>query len=172
MDFPRIDSALEACRIHLKVLNETDEALAVEVETHIVSALVVLIVSEYEVFIEDAFGKRSDQCGDTHVANYVHSQLAKRFRSPDLSKVNDVLKSFGQDYRKSFFTDVENTPEHAAWDNIMRARHAIVHRQGSMNLTFLELTKSYDQTKIVIDKLVRTLGCETDAISSNFVSGA
>ena len=158
MDFPRIDSALETCQRHLAALNETDEALAVELESHIVSALVVLIVSEYEVFIEDAFGKRSDQCGDPHVANYVRSQLAKRFRSPDLSKVTNVLKSFGQDYRESFFTDVENTPEHAAWDNIIRARHAIVHRQGSMNLTFRELTKSYDHTKVVIDKLVLTLG--------------
>ena len=158
MDFPRIDSAIETCRKHLTSLNEAYVAGSVELESHLVAAITVLIVSEYETFIEHSFGQRGDRCGDPHVANYVRSQLARRFRSPDLSKVNEVLKCFGQDYREKFFADVENTPGHAAWDNIMRARHFIVHRQGAMNLTFRELSESYDRTKEVMEKLVLTLG--------------
>jgi len=158
MEFPRIDSAIETCRRHLASLNKTDAADTVELESHLVAAMTVLIVSEYETFIEGSFGQRGDRCGDPHVANYVRSQLARRFRSPDLGKVNDVLGCFGQDYRDSFFKDVQNTPEHAAWDNIMRARHFIVHRQGAMNLTFRELRESYDRTKAVMERLVQTLG--------------
>jgi len=157
MEFPRIDSALKTCEKHLASLNESNEALTVELESHLVAAMTVLIVSEYENFIESLFSERGDRCGDPHVANYVRSQLSRRFRSPDLRKVTDVLKSFGQDYRENFFKDVENTPEHAAWDNIMRARHAIVHRQGTMNLTFRELRESYERTKEVLKRLVQTL---------------
>ena len=158
MEFPRIDSALETCRKHLASLKEADAAVAIELESYLVGSMTVLIVSEYETFIENAFGQRGDRCGDPHVANYVRSQLARRFRSPDLHKINEVLGFFGQDYREMFFRDVENTPEHAAWDNMIRARHAIVHRQGTMNLTFRELQDSYDRSKAVIAKLLQTLG--------------
>jgi len=157
MEFPRIDSALETCRRHLDSLNETDVGLAVELENHLVAAMTVLIVSECEVFIEELFGKRGDRCGDTPVARYVRSQLTRRFRSPDLGKVNEVLSWFGQDYRNEFFGNLENTPEHAAWDNLMRARHFIVHRQGAMNLTFRELSESYQRTTSVLERLARAL---------------
>jgi hypothetical protein len=157
MEFPRIDSALETCRRHLASLGEVEASVAVELESHLVAAMTLLIVSEYETFIEDAFGKRGDRCGDLHVANYVRSQLTQRFRSPDLGKVNKILGCFGEDYLQSFFKDIENTREHAAWDNIMRARHAIVHRQGVINLTFRELRDSYDRTKVVMERLVRAL---------------
>lgn len=157
MDFPRIDSALKTCEEHLATL-DLGGPITVELESHLVAAMTILIVSEYEDFIEASFVKRADRCGDGHVANYVRSQLARRFRSPDLGKVNDVLGYFGQDYRESFAGAVENTPEHAAWDNIMRARHAVVHKQGSLNLTFRELKQSYEQTRAVIDRLVQTLG--------------
>lgn len=157
MDFPRVESALRTCEIHLATL-DLGQPSAVELESYLVSAMTVLIVSEYEDFIEGAFGKRAQRCGDPHVANYVQSQLVRRFRSPDLGKVNEILGYFGQDYRQTFSGAVENTAERAAWDNIMRARHAIVHKQGAINLTFRELKNSYEQTKTVIDRLVKTLG--------------
>jgi hypothetical protein len=158
MELRRIDSALRTCEEHLASLNESQEALRVEVETHLVAAMTLLIVSEYEIFIESSFSQRAGRCGDSYVANYVRSQLSKRFRSPDLWKVNEALSCFGRDYRDGFFKDLENTPEHAAWDNIMRARHAIVHRQGAMNLTFRELKESYGRTKVILRRLVQTLG--------------
>ena len=119
--------------------------------------MTLLIVSEYEGFIEELFGKRGDRCGDIHVARYVRSQLKRRFRSPDLAKVNDVLSCFGDGYRRDFFTDLENTPEHSAWDNLIQARHNIVHGGGNSSLTFRELTESYQRTKSIPDRLVQTL---------------
>ena len=157
MDFPRIDSALDTCRRHLASLTETDAGLAAELESHLVAAMTVLIVSEYEVFIEELFGKRGDRCRDSPVARYVRSQLARRFRSPDLGKVNDVLDCFGREYRDRFFVDLENTADHAAWDNLMRARHSVVHRQGTMNLTLRELSESYPRTRAVLERLVQAL---------------
>lgn len=157
MDFPRIDSAMETCSLHLTTLAGLNPAVLAELERHLVAALTVLIVSEYEAFIEDSFGRRADRCGDPHVARYVRSQMARRFRSPDLTKVNDVLLLFGRDYRDSFFQEIENTQEHLAWDNIMRARHSIVHGQGAMNLTLRELRVSYARTRTVLERLVATL---------------
>lgn len=157
MDFPRIDSALENCEAHLKSI-DVPEPLLVELESYLVSAMTALIVAEYEQFIETLFSRRGDLCGDNHVANFVRSQIARKFRSPDLGKLNETLGWFGQDYRTNFSRANENTPEHAAWDNIMKARHAVVHRQGTINLTLRELRVSYALTKNVLDRLVLTLG--------------
>ena len=158
MEFPRIASALVTCRKHIASLNDADAAVAVEIESHLVAAMTLLIVSEYEAFIEGAFCRRAERCGDLHVTNYVRSQLSQRFRSPRIGKVSEALGHFGKDYKETFLMDVENTPKSAAWDNIINARHAIVHGSGTMNLTFRELEESYNQTKTVIEKLLRTLG--------------
>jgi len=158
MKFLRIDSALETCRRHLASLSETDAALAAELENHLVAAMTVLIVSEYEIFIEGLFGERGDRCGDTPVARYLRSHLTRQFRSPDLAKINRALAYFGKDYRDGFFIDLQNTREHAAWDNLIRARHYVVHREGNMNLTFRELDESYRRTRSVLERLVEVLG--------------
>jgi len=122
--------------------------------------MVVLIVSEYEVLIEDMFAERALQCGDPHVAQYVKSTIAKKFRSPDLGKITSILGQFGGDYRKTFSETILDTEYHAAWDNIMTARHAVVHKNGTLNVTFNELVNSYPKTQFVLFKLRETLGLE------------
>jgi len=155
--FPRIDAALGACGKQIAALDPAD-ADSLEIETGLLSHLIVLVVSEYEVFLEGAFGIRADRCGDPHVASYVRNQLERRFRSPDLGKVNETLGAFGSVYVAAFRAAVENTPEHAAWDNLIRARHAIVHRQGTLNMTFREFTSAYPSSVRVIDHLLASLG--------------
>jgi len=58
----------------------------------------------------------------------------------------------------SFLDNIENSPEHAAWDSLMKARHAVVHKQGSLNLTFGELCQKYPLTKSIISKVENVLG--------------
>lgn len=43
--------------------------------------------------------------------------------------------------------NIENLLEHAAWDSLMKARHAVEHKKGSLNLTFGELIQKYLLTK-------------------------
>jgi hypothetical protein len=156
MPFLKIDSALSTCKSHLDSLDSTDPSRA-EIEAHMVSALVVLIVSEYEELIERMFAERADRSGDKRLAQYVRATIAKGFRSPDLSKITKTLGQFGADYKESFSNVILDTEQHAAWDNIMKARHAVVHKSGTLNITLAELLLTYPRTKVVLAELKKTL---------------
>lgn len=157
MPFLKIENALATSKLHMESLS-VDYQSRDEIETYLVSALVLLIISEYEELIERLFTQRAALCGDPYVCQYVQSSLAQRFRSPDLGKIIEILGKFSGDYKDNFTKRVLNTEYHSAWDNIMRARHAIVHKRGPINITFPELSLSYPKTKTVIDELKRTLG--------------
>jgi len=157
MPFSKIESAFNTCKSHLDSLGIADPSTA-EIEAHIVSALLVLIVSEYEELIEKMFVERAGRSGDMHLAQYVRRTIARKFRSPDLTKITETLGQFGEDYRLHFSDIILNTENHAAWDNIMRGRHAVVHKSGSLNITFRELLSTYPKTKEVLSALRGTLG--------------
>lgn len=157
MSFLRIESVLNTCKAHLNSLDSANPNSA-EIEAQIVSSLIILIVSEYEELIERMFVDRATLCGDAHVACYVRTTISRRFRSPDLKKITETLDQFGRDYRKDFSDRILDTEYHAAWDNIMRARHAVVHKTGTLNITFSELLTTYPKTKTVISELKNTLG--------------
>lgn len=158
MNFPRIEAALATCEAHLAELKD-DDPRAIEIESHLVASLVLVIVSEYEQAIEQLFASRATKCGDTHVINYINRQIAEKFRSPDMSKINETLGRFGTDYKAAFLGHVENTALHAAWDKVLLARHAVVHKKGALNLTFRELKQAYPETLVFIEKLSEVLGC-------------
>ncbi len=157
MDFPRIEQALKISDEHLSSLTVSDATKA-EIESYFVSALTLLIISEYEQLIESIFGQRADLCSDPYACSFIKVSLVRRFRSPDLEKLTKALGHFGNDYRDNFSSKVINTDLHAAWDNIMRARQAIVHKSGTLNLTFSELTNSYKKTKEVLEALRTSMG--------------
>lgn len=152
-----IENALNTCSDHINTLDPTD-AKCKELETYLVAGLVVLIVSEYEGHLESVFIKRAEQCGDQHAINYIKKTLSQKFRSPDLSKINETLSRFDSSYRSSFFGTVENSPEHAAWDSLLKARHAVVHKKGALNLTFGELKTNYFLTKKIVYNVETVLG--------------
>ena len=84
--------------------------------------------------------------------------LSQKFRSPDIKKINETLNTFDSSYKQSFLGAVENSPEHAAWDSLLRARHAVVHKKGNLNLTLRELKEKYPLTKQIISSVEATLG--------------
>lgn len=157
MLYERIENALNVCGDHVKNLDPTNMKDK-ELETYLVSGLVVLIVSEYEEHLEQLFGKRAERCGDIHVSNFIKNALSQKFRSPDLNKINETLGRFDGASRKVFLSEVENSPAHAAWDSIMKARHAVVHKKGSLNMTFGELKDKYPLTKNLISFVESALG--------------
>lgn len=157
MYYQRIESALKTCEIHINQLDPTNLADK-ELETYLVAGLVVLIVSEYEDYLESLFVKRAEKCGDAHASNYIKKTLNQKFRSPDLSKINETLNRFDESCRNVFNQEVENSPSHAAWDSLMKARHAVVHKKGNLNLTFRELKEKYPLTKEIISCVETALG--------------
>ena len=157
--FDRIEMALLSCERHLQVLKKAEIETA-DIERYLVAGLVVLIVSEYEEYLERIFRGRADKCGDGHVANFIKVSISQKFRSPDLSKINETLKRFDQSCLESFSAEIENSKTHAAWDSIMKARHAVVHKKGLLNLTFRELQEKYLDSKGVMQNVQVALGLD------------
>jgi len=155
--YDRIEAALNACEEHLKALRAADIE-STEIERYLVAGLVVFIVSEYEEFLEQSFRGRADRCGDLHAANFIKVSISQKFRSPDLNKINETLRRFDKSYFDIFSAEIENSKPHAAWDSIMKARHAVVHKQGLLNLTFRELREKYTDSKKVVENVRRALG--------------
>jgi hypothetical protein len=152
MPYHRIEQALRICIQHIEQI-DSDSPFLSELEAYLVAGVVLLIVSEYEDCIEKIFIKRAEKCGDISVINYVRTTIDQKFRSPDLSKVTEVLGKFGKNYKDQFSKLVLNTEAHAAWDNIMKARHAVVHKKSNLNITLRELQISFPKTKEVLSSL-------------------
>ncbi len=152
-----IEDAIAICEAKLRALDAVG-AETVEVERFVVAGLVVFIVSEYEEYLESLFRGRADLCGDAHVANFIKKTVAQKFRSPDLGKINELLKRFDKSCLDAFAAEIENSKPHAAWDSIMKARHAVVHKQGQLNLTFRELKEKYESSKAVVISVGAAIG--------------
>ncbi len=120
-------------------------------------SIILEIVSEFELIIEDLFVKRADKSGDKELTSFVKTQLNNKFRSPDLSKIYTILSSFNINLKNNFFSNIQNTPKSAAWDNIMKARHSIVHKQGTLQMTYDEVKTSYKLCNEIIDDLLNQL---------------
>lgn len=157
MAFPHIDDTLEVCHRHLSTL---DDGLpdTVEVGSLLVASVVLMIVSNYENYIAGQFAERARRSGDRHLANFVARHTARRLWNPKIGKITEMLGEFGTDYREVFRTRVENTSGHASWDNLMHARHTIVHTKSATNMTLRELQTTYEESQDVLAALRVSLG--------------
>lgn len=163
MNIPSINDAISSWKVRkaeITALGFNATHLA-EIENLVVRAIVLLMVSEYEGYIEKLFIKRAAKANDQHIHNFFIQHMDKKFRSPNLGKMNDMLAQMGGSYRQKFQDRVErNNPAlKASWDSVMTARHAIVHRQnnGAINLTWQDIDDTVSKTGLVLDALADAL---------------
>lgn len=133
MNFPSIDNAINLWKlrkVEIAALGFNTTYLA-EIENLVVRAIVLLMVSEYEEYIEKLFIKRAAKTKDQHIHNFFVKHMDRKFRNPNLGKMNEMLGQMGGAYRQTFQDRVEIKSPHlkASWDSIITARHAIVHKR-------------------------------------------
>ena len=130
-------------------------------------AVILMIISEYEIYLEEVFVLRAAKANNEHLHNFMKWYCDKRFRSPDLGKIRAILKSFGGTYDGDFWKVVEQKQPQfkASWDNLMTARHAIVHGVGVVNLTWRDMETAYSNSRIVIGEIVKAIGLTQAEIS-------
>ena len=157
MNSARVEGALRLCEAHIGAL-ASGSPYSVEIESFLVSFLSTTIVAEFEGQIKMAFCERAERCGDLPVAAFVEKVLTRRFWNPELSKLADVLGEFDSAQKAAFMRRVENTASHAAWDNLIRARHEVVHKRGVPSLTLRELRTTFESSKAVVSELRSVLG--------------
>ena len=164
--FQNLDLKIRISQKEIEAYTKGNYQYLERIKAHYLNSLILLIVSEYEIIIEKLFYLRAAECKDAMLVNFVKNQMDKIFRSPDLSNITKTLKMFDEKLSESFVKKINNTTIHSAWDNLMKARHSIVHRQGNLNLTYEELISSYPKTKGVIFELVSILGVDLKKFKS------
>jgi hypothetical protein len=171
MRFQHIDAAFEACRRH-KSEAETaglDAFQLKEIEHYLLRSLILLIVSQYEGYIERLFVKRAEKVGDAEIRNLMVEVTDKRFRSPDLGKIHQMLTMLSKGCCDAFRGQIEiKQPQvKAAWDSLITARHAIVHgaNAGAVGLTWTDLESAYTDSARVLQALANSLGLSKKDLS-------
>ena len=160
MNFRRIELAIEVCRNHLDSTNARNS----EIESYLVSHIIVLVIAEYEMLLEKMILKRVGRTNDAHVQSFVHKSLDKFFRSIKVTEISGLLGRFGEDYKKSFQDAAANIqPAISRYGNILQSRHAIAH-EASLNMTWAELEISFNESKLVLSAIANALGLTADEI--------
>ena len=131
--------------------------------------MVMLIVSHYEEQVQRMFVKRAEKCDDDEVQSLVSALTDRRFRSPDLGKINETLKLLSPAYRDSFQNQIDKKQPQAkaAWESLITARHAIVHKEnsGAVALTWSDLKVAYQESQRVLQALANALGLTKKDVS-------
>ena len=164
--FQNLDLKIRISQMEIDVYTKNNYQNLDKIKFHYLNSLILLIVSELEIIIEKLFYLRAAKCKDEILTNFIKNQMDKKFRSPDLSNVTKILKMFDEKLSESFQKKIHNTTVHSAWDNLMKARHSVVHRQGNLNLTYEELISSYPKIKGVIFGLATILEVDTKKYKS------
>jgi hypothetical protein len=147
MKFTRIDDALARCEIHL----DSTGARNSELETYLVSYLLVLISAEYEMCYEKLLELRAVRFGDHHVSSVIkrwaHSQKSRM----KISDIAGCLGAFGQDYKNAFDAKVNDPASKAvlAWNNIYTNRNSVAHEEGT-SVTLNDLKVFFADSKPIM----------------------
>ena len=163
MEFSQIDDALQVCKRHLSELDESDFD-RILIENLLVSSIVLLMVSNYENLIKEQFVERARQSCDESYAKFVEKSLDRVFRSPQITRITSSLKAFGGDELAGFKRLLDQGGRKEYWENIINARHRIVHKKDVPQMTMRELEEAYEHTKEVLIALRQSLGLDGNAI--------
>lgn len=152
MVFSRIDNSIALVKKH---------ALSVDpqLESFLVGYLIVDIISEFEQRLEAMFTLRAKKLGDKPNANFVAKMLDRKFRSPDVSKINSILRDHDQALLTLFASRLSGTKWESSMGNLMVGRHYYVHKSGaSPMMTLADVESSYREAVKLFDAVSHALG--------------
>lgn len=155
MRFSRIDSAITLAKKEAAALAAIDPRL----QSFVVGYLVVDIVSEFEVRLEAMFALRARKLGDVPNANFVAKMLDRKFRSPDVGKINGFLRDHDGAWLTTFASQLAATTWQNAMASLMLNRHYFVHKSGSgPTMSLQDVDDAYNEAVKLFDALAVTLG--------------
>lgn len=142
----RSDEAIQICRDHLDVTGMRNS----EVETYLVHYLLVLIYADYEQRIIEVVSRRGATSGDVPVGEFMNWAARRLVRSILYSEIKGVAGYFGENVKGELANRLDETPEAAAYNNIITNRHRLAHT-GGLTMTLQELERAYVQSVSVLD---------------------
>ena len=154
MRFSRLDTAIALAKKETAALAAIDSRL----QSFVVGYLVVDVVSEFEQRLEAMFVLRAKKLGDIPNANFVAKTLDRKFRSPDVGKINEALKGHDAAFLVAFEAKLAGTRWKTAMDNLMANRHCYVHKSGTPTMTIGDVEQAYNDAVLLFDALAYALG--------------
>jgi hypothetical protein len=155
MRFARIDTAIALAKKHSAAVMGIDARL----HAFIVGHLVVEVVSEFEQRLEAMFVLRARKLGDPPNTNFVSKMLDRRFRSPDVGKINAMLKDHDAAFLTGFANQLAKTKWDSAMSNLMINRHYYVHKEGAApTMSLHDVAEAYDEAVKLFDAMAHALG--------------
>ena len=157
MQFARLDTAIALAKKESAALASIDPRL----QSFVVGYLIVDIVSEFEQRLEAMFALRARKLGDTPNANFVATMLDRKFRSPDVGKIKDMLKNHDVSWLTAFLTALAGSRWDSSMANLMLNRHYYVHKSGSPTMNLPDVEQAYNEAVKLFDALAHALGLST-----------
>ena len=154
MRFSRLDTAIALAKKEAAALTALDARL----QSFVVGYLIVDIISEFELRLEAMFALRAKKLGDVPNANFVGKMLDRKFRSPDVGKINEALRNHDAAFLNAFDTKLAGTRWKTGMDNLMTNRHCYVHKSGTPTMTLQDVEQAYNDAVLLFDALAHALG--------------
>ncbi len=165
MRFARIDNSINVCKGLLKANS------SVELETYLVSYLLVTTYAEYEEMLQRIIHARVARLTDEQLHRFIKSYLTKktgesRFGRIGIGDLGGILGKFGTSCKNAFCTEITDKPPHQSWDLIVSNRHSIAHPGSQLQMTFREFQEAYRHSQVVLAAFARACGLTAGDIAS------
>lgn len=154
MQFSVLDSAIDLAKKKAVDIDAIDSRL----QSFVVGFLIVEIISTFEQRLEAMFVLRAKKLKDVPNANFVAKMLDRKFRSPDVHKINSMLRDHDPALLATFSAALAGTKWESSMNNLMLNRHFYVHKAGSATMTLREVEQAYTEAVKLFDAIARALG--------------
>lgn len=150
MRFSSIDALIKSAESHL----DSTGSHETEVEAYLVQYLLVRVWAEYETRITAMVRIRCQRTRDAHIREFATTSAGKVCRRIAISDIKGILARFGGNYKTSFEEVLgSNTTTQTAWDNLHINRNAVAHNNGSVQMSFSDLKRDYNNSLNVLEAL-------------------
>jgi hypothetical protein len=165
MRFARVDNGIKVCASMLK------GAAPVELESYLISYLLVITYAEYEEALQKIIQARIARgATDGQLHNFIRSYIKKKSGESRLGRISIrdlavILERFGNPCKTAFCNEITNKQPHHSWDLIVDNRHTIAHPGGQLNVSFREFQDAYRHSQQILNAFARACGLTAKEIS-------
>ena len=122
-----------------------------ELQADFARYLCVLVSGYIEKAVVALVLEHARQKGAPTLQRFVEQQTKTTFANPKVSRVQDLLGSFDQDWQQDLKDSLDDEQRDAV-NSIVAQRNTIAHG-GSVGLTYNRISKYYQQAQHVIDRV-------------------
>lgn len=146
MALERTTAALSAISDHVRE-RETDGVI----ENFLVQHVAIILYSDMEENIGIIIRDYILACSNEKIADFLRTNMDSIIRRTSKSDISKLVRQFGEPFKQRFESQIEDRTV-TSYSNVIEARHATGHRQGS-NITLSEVRVGLDAAKSIIQAI-------------------